>query len=51
MTNGASRTAVRMQFRNAQAQMRHVRQNAQMAGVHITASPWENAQVPYGLND
>lgn len=51
MVNGAARTSVRMQLRNAQSQMRAVRQNAQMQGVHIMASPWENASIPYGLDD
>lgn len=51
MTSGAARTSVRMQLRNAQSQMRAVRQNAQMQGVHIMASPWENASIPYGLDD
>ena len=51
MVSGAARTSVRMQLRNAQSQMRSVRQNAQMQGVHIMASPWENASIPYGLDD
>lgn len=51
MTNGAARTSVRMQMRNAQSQMRSIRQNAQIDGVHILASPWETASVPYGLDD
>ncbi len=51
MVSGAARTSVRMQLRNAQSQMRSVRQNAQMQGIHIMASPWENASIPYGLDD
>ena len=51
MVSGAARTSVRMQLRNAQSEMRSVRQNAQIQGIHIMASPWENASIPYGLDD
>lgn len=48
MRDGAARTSVRMNFRNAQSQMRHIRQNAQMEGISIPASAWETASVPLG---
>ena len=48
MRDGAARTSVRMNFRNAQSQMRQVRQNAMMEGISIAASPWETASVPLG---
>lgn len=48
MRDGAARTSVRMNFRNAQSQMRQIRQNAQMEGISFTASVWENADVPLG---
>ena len=48
MRDGAARTSVRMIFRNAQSQMRQIRQNAQMEGISFTASVWENADVPLG---
>lgn len=48
MRDGAARTSMRMNFRNAQSQMRQVRQNAQMEGISITASAWETASVPLG---
>ena len=48
MRDGAARTSVRMNFRNAQSQMRQIRQNAQMEGISFTASVWENAAVPLG---
>ena len=51
MVSGAARTSVRMQLRNAQSEMRSVRQNARMQGINIMASPWENASIPYGLDD
>lgn len=46
---GSSSVSIRMNFRNAQSQMRQIRQNAQMEGIYIYASPWENASVPYSL--
>ena len=51
MVSGAAKTSVKMNFRNAQSQMRTIRQNAQMEGIHINASPWENQTIPYGLDD
>ena len=48
MREGAARTSVRMNFRNAQSQMRQIRQNAQMEGISLTASAWESASVPLG---
>ena len=48
MRDGAARTSMRMNFRNAQSQMRQVRQNAQMEGISIMASAWETASVPLG---
>lgn len=48
MREGAARTSVRMNFRNAQSQMRQIRQNAQMEGISFTASAWESASVPLG---
>lgn len=48
MREGAARTSVRMNFRNAQSQMRQIRQNAQMEGISLSASAWESASVPLG---
>ena len=48
MREGAARVSVRMNFRNAQSQMRQVRMNAQVEGIHIPASAWESASVPLG---
>ena len=48
MREGAARVTVRMNFRNAQSQMRQVRMNAQVEGIHIPASAWESASVPLG---
>lgn len=51
MRNGAASTSVRMNFRDAQSQMRNIRQNAQIEGIHIPQSAWETASVPYSLYD
>ncbi len=51
MREGGARVSVRMNFVNAQSQMRQIRQNAQMEGIHIPTSPWERASVPYSLYD
>ena len=51
MREGGARVSVRMNFVNAQSQMRQIRQNAQMEGINIPTSPWERASVPYSLYD
>lgn len=48
MREGAARASIRMNFRNGQSQMRQIRQNALVEGIHIPASVWESASVPLG---
>lgn len=48
MREGAARVSVRMNFRNAQSEMRQIRLNAQVEGIHIPVSAWESASVPLG---
>lgn len=46
-TTGGSYTSLKMNFNNAQKEMRRVRNEASAAGISITPSQWETATISY----
>lgn len=46
-TTGGSYTSLKMDFNNAQKEMRRVRNEASAAGISITPSQWETATISY----
>lgn len=46
-TTGGSYTSLKMDFNNAQKEMRRVRNEASAAGISITPSQWETATINY----